>query len=37
VTCATSDELYNFDYPGSLRLPNTHDVGLVILDQPISL
>lgn len=37
ITCATSDELYNYDYPGSLRLPNTHDVGLVILDQPISL
>ena len=37
VTCATSDQLYNFDYPGSLRLPNTHDVGLVILDQPIML
>ena len=37
VTCATSDQLYNFDYPGSLRLPNTHDVGLVILDQPIFL
>jgi hypothetical protein len=37
VTCATSDQLYNFDYPGSLRLPNTHDVGLVILDQPIEL
>ena len=37
VTCATSDQLYNFDYPGSLRLPDTHDVGLVILDQPIML
>jgi len=37
VTCATSDELYNFDYPGSLQLPNTHDLGLLILDQPISL
>jgi hypothetical protein len=37
VTCATSDQLYNFDFPGSLRLPNTHDVGLVILDQPIFL
>jgi hypothetical protein len=37
VTCATSDELYNFDYPGSLRVPNTHDAGLVILDQPIFL
>ena len=37
VTCATSDRLYNFDFTGSLTLPNTHDVGLVILDQPISL
>ena len=37
VTCATSDQLYNFEYPGNLRLPNTHDVGLVILDQPIFL
>lgn len=37
VTCATSDELYNFDFTGSLTLPNTHDVGLVILDQPIQL
>jgi hypothetical protein len=35
VTCATSDQLYNFDYTG--RLPNTQDVGLLILDQPISL
>src|SRR5215213_8417405 len=35
VTCATSDELYNFDYSG--RLPNTHDIGLLILDQPIFL
>ena len=37
VTCATSDQLYNFDYPGGLRVPNTRDVGLVILDQPIVL
>jgi len=37
VTCATSDELYNFDFTGSLTIPNTHDVGLVILDQPIAL
>src|SRR5262249_36283390 len=37
VTCATSDQIYNFDYPGDLHLPNTHDVGLVILDQPIVL
>jgi secreted trypsin-like serine protease len=35
VTCATSDQLYNYDYTG--RLPNTHDIGLLILDQPISL
>ncbi len=37
VTCATSDELYNFGFTGSLTLPNTHDVGLVILDQAIML
>jgi len=37
VTCATSDELYNYDFSGSLTLPNTNDVGLVILDQPIYL
>jgi len=36
-TCATSDELYNIGFTGSLTLPNTHDVGLVILDQPIEL
>ena len=36
-TCATSDEIFNFDYTGSLTLPNTHDVGLLILDQPIYL
>lgn len=37
VTCATSDELYNFDFTGSLTIPDTHDLGLVILDQPIYL
>jgi secreted trypsin-like serine protease len=37
VTCATSDQLYNIGYPGNLFLPNTHDLGLVILDQPIFL
>ena len=36
VTCATSDELYNFGFTGSLTLPNTHDIGLV-LDQAITL
>jgi hypothetical protein len=36
VTCATSDELYTFGTPFA-SFPNTSDVGLVILDQPISL
>ncbi len=36
-TCMTSDEIYNFDFPSYLALPNTHDVGLLILDQAISL
>ena len=36
VTCATSDEIYNYDFT-RLTLPNTHDVGLLILDQPIAL
>jgi secreted trypsin-like serine protease len=34
--CATSDALYNFDFV-NLYLPKTHDVGLVILDQPIAM
>ena len=34
--CATSSALYNFDF-ANLALPNTHDVGLVILDQPIAM
>lgn len=33
--CTTSDELHNFGYPAGF--PNTKDVGLVILDQPINL
>ena len=37
VTCATSDEIYNFGFTGSLTIPQTHDVGLLILDQPINL
>jgi len=36
VLCATSDELYDFDFANG-SLPDTHDVGLVILDQPIVL
>ena len=37
VTCAEVSEghIYNFDYTG--RIPNTHDVGILILDQPIQL
>jgi len=35
VTCATSDELYNYGFADFAGFPNTHDVGLVILDQEI--
>ena len=37
ATCATSVQIFNFDFSGSLTVPNTHDVGLLILDQPITL
>src|SRR5215211_1716841 len=37
VTCATSDELYNYGFDDFESYPNTKDVGLVILDQPIQL
>jgi hypothetical protein len=37
VTCATSDELYNYGFDDFASFPNTRDVGLVILDQPIQL
>ena len=39
VTCATVSEghIYNFGFTGSLTLPNTHDAGILILDQSISL
>jgi hypothetical protein len=37
VTCATSSELYNFGFDDFAGFPNTKDVGLVILDQPIEL
>jgi len=37
VTCATSDELYNYGFDDLAGYPDTHDVGLVILDQPIQL
>lgn len=35
--CATSDELYNYGFADFAGFPNNHDVGLVILDQPIQL
>ncbi len=34
--CATSDELYNYGFDNFAGFPNIHDVGLVILDQPIT-
>lgn len=35
--CATSDQLYNYGFADFQGFPNTSDVGLVILDQPINL
>jgi hypothetical protein len=37
VLCATSDEIYNYGFANFAGFPNTHDVGLVILDQPIEM
>jgi hypothetical protein len=39
VTCATVSEgnIYNYGFTGSLTIPQTHDLGILILDQPISL
>jgi len=33
----TSHQLYNFGFSDDLPLPNLHDVGLVILDKPITI
>lgn len=35
--CATSDQLFNYGFANFAGFPNTRDVGLVILDQAISL
>lgn len=35
--CATSTRIYNYGFADFAGFPNTRDVGLVILDQPISL
>ena len=37
VLCATSDEMYNYGFDNFAGFPNIHDVGIVILDQPISM
>jgi hypothetical protein len=37
VLCATSDELYNYGFDDFASFPDTHDAGIVILDQPIQL
>jgi hypothetical protein len=41
VSCATSEELYDYDYatsgPPWREFPDIRDIGLVILDQPINL
>jgi len=36
VVCATSDELFNYGFDDFATFPDTHDAGLVILDQPIA-
>lgn len=36
VTCQTSSELYNYGFADFAGFPNTRDVGLVILDGPVS-
>ena len=35
-TCATSNKLYNYGFDDFASFPDTHDAGLVILDQPIN-
>jgi hypothetical protein len=35
--CATSTRLYNYGFDNFAGFPNTRDVGLVILDQPIAM
>lgn len=37
VICATSDQLYDYGFDNFTGFPDIHDVGLVILDQPIFL
>ncbi len=37
ILCATSHEMYNYGFDGFAGFPNTHDAGVVILDQPIAM
>ena len=37
VVCATSDETYNWGYDDFAGFPEIKDLGIVVLDQPISL
>jgi secreted trypsin-like serine protease len=37
ILCATSNEMYNYGFDDFAGFPNTHDVGIVILDQAISM
>ena len=37
VVCATSHQIFNYGFANFAGFPNTHDAGLLILDQPISL
>lgn len=35
--CATSTKLYNYGFASFAGFPNTHDAGVLILDQPIAM
>lgn len=35
--CATSTKLYNYGFANFAGFPNTHDAGVLILDQPIAM
>ncbi len=35
--CATSNQIFNYGFANFAGFPNTHDAGLLILDQPIAM
>jgi len=35
--CATSHEMYNYGFGNFVGFPNTHDVGVVILANPVNM